>query len=488
MKKFKMRTKQHIILASFACFGLLFFQSREHPIKKSPNFIFILTDDHGWTCLSSMMDNRLPESRSDYFETPNIDRLGDGGMRFTNGYAPDALCTPSRRSIQFGQNPVHTGNVLFRKNYDPKTKKWLTIPALLKSIDPGYKTAHYGKWDLRADIYPEDLGYDESDGNTGNGNGDVMLDKKTKWSQTYINNDPKKTTTLTNRAINFMKRQVEAGNPFYLQVSYYATHVDIQTRDSTYRKYVDKPKGKKHDNPGWAGMLEDLDTGIGQIMATIDQLNIDDNTYIILMGDNGAVEFLPPVSNRLDPPSSFEKPMRNYPLRGGKWTLYEGGIRVPFIVKGPGIRPHSYSHVPVTGYDILPTISELAQNKKKLPDYLDGTSFKPLLDHPEPATVLVKRSEDALYFHRYASGYPHSAIIEGDYKLIRFWKTDKEELYDLKNDIGETHDLSAALPQKRKELSGKLMSYLQKMHAEILNPELNEKKKNGKNKNDDDDD
>lgn len=463
-----------------AGFGLFFLQAHKPPEnaeKGSPNFVFILTDDHGWTGVSSLMDNRYADSKSDYFETPNIDKLGNEGMRFSNGYAPDALCTPSRRSLQFGQNPVHTGNVLFKQNYSPKAKQWLTIPALLKSINPNYKTAHFGKWDLRADIYPEDLGYDESDGNTGNSNGDVMLDKKTKWSSLYLNNDPKKTETLTGRAINFMQRQAAAGNPFYLQVSYYATHVDIQTKDSTYQHYLKKQKGKKHDNPGWAGMLADLDAGIGKLMAMIDQLRIDDNTYIFLMGDNGAVEFLPPVSNRLDHPSSFSKPMRNYPLRGGKWTLYEGGIRVPFMVKGPGIQPHTYSHIPVTGCDILPTISELAHNKKTLPGYLDGASFCAAFQHPESG--VIKRKEDAFYFHRYASSYPHSAIIDSNYKLIKFWKTGKEELYDLNNDIGETNDLSAKMPGKFKQLNDKLMNYLQQVHAEILDTALNGKKQKG---------
>ncbi len=314
--------KKNILLLLTGCFSFLFIRAQIN--SKSPNFVFILTDDYGWTCVSSAMDNRYPDSKSDYFETPNIDRLGNAGMRFTNGYAPDGLCSPSRRSIQFGQNPIHTGNVLFKENYSPKTKKWLTIPAMLKSVNPEYKTAHFGKWDLRADIYPEDRGYDESDGNTGNKNGDVMLDKHTKWSQTYINNDPKKTETLTKRAVNFMERQVAANHPFYLQVSYYATHVDIQTKDSTYQHYLKKPMGKKHHNPGWAGMLADLDSGIGVLLDMIDKLRIEENTYVFLMGDNGAVEFLPPVSNRLDVPSTFKSPMRNYPLRGGKWTLYEG--------------------------------------------------------------------------------------------------------------------------------------------------------------------
>lgn len=479
--------KRTIPVLLLTCFGLLFFQAHKKPeTTKKPNFVFILTDDLGWTCVSEIMDNRYPDSKSDYFETPNIDKLGDEGMRFTDGYAPAALCTPSRRSIQFGQNPIHIGNVLFPKNYNPKTKKWLTIPTLLKSIDPNYRAAHFGKWDLRADIYPEDLGYDESDGNTGNSNGDVMLNRNTKWLRTYTNNDPKKTVTLTKRAINFMQRQVASDHPFYLQISYYATHVDIQTTDSTYQKYLKKPKGKKHNNAGWAGMLENLDTGIGELMATLDQLKIDNNTYVFLMADNGAVEFIPPVKNRLDPPSAFKTPMRNYPLRGGKWTLYEGGIRVPFIVKGPGIESHSYSHVPVTGYDILPTISALAGNKSPLPDYLDGASMVSLFKNP--GSAVVKRREDALYFHRYNNGYPHSAIIDGDYKLIKFWKTNKEELYNLDKDIGETHDLAAEMPGKLKELDGKLMAYLEKMHAEILNPALNEKKKKDKTKADADED
>lgn len=476
--------RNYFPLLLFFIFSLFFLSARKPVPPQSPNFVFILTDDQGWTCVSSLMDDRYPESKSDYFETPNIDRLGDEGMRFTNGYAPAALCTPSRRSIQFGQTPIHIGNINFKKNYQPTAKKWLTIPGMLKSIDPRYKTAHYGKWDLRADIFPEDLGYDESDGNTGNNNGDVNSNKNNKWIETFVNSDPKRTVTLTNRALNFMERQVKAGNPFYLQVSYYATHVDIQTTEKSYQKYQAKEKGKKHDNPGWAGMLENLDIGIGQIMNMINKLRIEDNTYIILMTDNGAAEFIPPVKNKLDPPATFNKPMRNFPLRGGKWVLYEGGIRVPFIVKGPGIKAHSYSHVPVTGYDILPTLSDLAHNKKALPGYLDGASFRPLFQNPGSAKI--KRNEDALYFHRYQGSYGHSAIIDGNYKLIKFWNSGKEELYDLDKDLGEIHDLAASLPGKVKELDAKLMLYLKKTNAEILDPSLPRGKKPKKERTDED--
>jgi arylsulfatase A len=481
------KTIRQILVIYFMLFHFLTAGAQK---VKSPNFIFILTDDQGWTSVSSSMDNRHPENKSDFDETPNIDRLGDEGMRFSAGYAPAALCTPSRRSIQFGQTPIHIGNTTFKKNYDPHKHKWLTIPLMLKSINPGYQTAHYGKWDLRADIFPEDLGYDESDGNTGNNNGDLMTDKKTKWSQVYITRDPKRTFTITARALNFMQRQVQSDHPFYMQLSFYAPHVDMETTQKTYDKFLKKPKGKIHDNPGWAAMLNDLDKGIGEVLDMVDKLGIADNTYIILMSDNGGVEFLPPppAKHKLDPPSAFEKKMINYPLRGGKWALYEGGTRVPFIVRGPGINPHSYCHSPVFGYDLLPTIGELAGDKQPLPGYLDGASIIPLLH--DPANGKVPRKVSDFYFHRYAPSYEHSSIIEGNYKLIKFWVTGKEELYDLNNDIGETQDLAASMPGKVKELDNKLKLYLNKEHSEILDAAISKEKKSKKDKpgSEDDDD
>ncbi len=433
---------------------------------QKPNFIFILTDDLGWTSTSSYMDPRFPDSRSDYHETPNIDRLGNQGMRFTNGYAPASICSPSRRAIQYGQTPIREGDLTFPEKYDPHAHAWLTIPLMLKSIDPAYRTAHYGKWDLRAGIYPEDIGYDESDGDTGNRNGDVMTDKSTKWTAVYLNNDPKRIETLTGRAVNFMERQVSTGHPFYLQISHYATHVDFQARDKTYQKYLQKDKGKIHDDPAFAAMLEDLDDGIGRVLDEVEKLGISDHTYIILMADNGGVEFIPPVKNRLDPPSSFEKKMRNYPLRGGKWVLYEGGIRVPFIVKGPGVKPGSYCNTAVTGCDLLPTLSDLAGNPRPLPGYLDGGSIKPLFSDPVSGTVM--RDHRALFFYRYNKGYPHEAVIDGKYKLIRFLKTGRTELYDLIADPGEVQDISGRLPGKVKELLGMLQDYIKEVDAEVL--------------------
>lgn len=428
-----------------------------------PNFIFILTDDQGWTSTSQLMDDNIPNSKSDYFETPEIEKLAERGMRFTNGYAPSALCCPTRRSIQFGQTPMRQGDdVEFKANYHPANKKQLTIAQVLKSIDPTYKTAHYGKWDLRADIFPEDLGYDESDGNTGNKNGDMNSTKESKWTDCFLNNDPKRIETLTARAINFMQRNTKSGNPFYLQVSHYATHVDMQTTEELYNKYVNKKKGEIHSNPAWAGMLESLDTGIGKIMDMIDELGIADNTYLIVMADNGGAEFIPPVKNKFDHPSKFKTHPRNYPLRGGKWTLYEGGVRVPFMVIGQGIKAGSQCDTPVVGWDILPTIADLAGNKNPLPDNLDGVSFRKALENGNNGSV--KRKNDELIFHYF--GKSHTAIRIGDYKLIKFWNLKKTELYNLKDDLGELDDLSKKYPQKVQEMENELMKYIKEVNAE----------------------
>ena len=183
------------------------------------------------------------------------------------------------------------------------------------------------------------------------------------------------------------------------------------------------------------------------------------------MADNGAAEFVPPVKNKMDHPSVFPVPPRNFPLRGGKWVLYEGGIRVPFIVRGPGVKAGAQCDVPVAGWDLLPTLADLAGYAQPLPADLDGGSFRGLFAQGEGT---VKRADDAFFFHRYAAGYPHSAIRVGDYKLIKIWKTNALELYNLKDDLGETNNLAAKLPAKTQELHAILMDYLKRVDAEVL--------------------
>jgi arylsulfatase A-like enzyme len=449
----------NVVLAMFAGITFSFSQPAKHP-----NIILILTDDLGWSCFSTKMDDGVPDSKSDYYETPNIDRFAKQSLRFTRGYAPDPICTPSRRSIQFGQTSIREGDEEFPDHYAPGKSAALSIPQVLKLFDSKYKAAHFGKWDLRSKITPEQLGYDESDGDTGNKNGDISSDREEKWTQHFITDNPKQMDSITYRSVKFMQKQVKANNPFYLQVSHYATHVNFETRQSSYDKFSAKAPGKKHNNPAWAGMINDLDGCIGELLEMVDKLGIANNTYIFLMADNGAVEFIPPVNNRLDPPSSFASQMRNYPLRGGKWTLYEGGIRVPFIVRGPGIKAGIQSDVPVAGWDLLPTINELAGNKQKIPG-IDGGSLVSVLKNGGQGKV--ERPSADFYFHRYNNGYPHSAIIAGDYKLIKFWKTKKTELYNIKNDLGETNDISKLETSKVTELDGKLMKYINEVNPQL---------------------
>jgi arylsulfatase A len=432
-------------------------------LEKRPNFILILTDDLGWSCFSSKMDDRVNDSKSDYYETPNIDLFIKKSMRFSKGYAPDPICSPTRRSIQFGQTSIKMGDDGdFPQKY---TTALQTIPQVLKSIDNRYKAAHFGKWDLRAKISPEQLGYDVSDGDTGNVNGNIGQGKEEKWERHFFSENPKQMDSLNARAIKFMKDQVNARNPFYLQVSHYATHVDFVTRQNSYDKFKAKPVGKKHDNPAWAGMIYDLDTKIGELERMVENLGIADNTYIVLMADNGAVEFIPPVNNKLDLPSTFDKQMRNFPLRGGKWTLYEGGIRVPFIVKGPGVHKNTLSDVPVAGWDLLPTFSELAGGKKSL-ENLDGGSFANVLKSNGKGEV--ERTNKAFFFHRFAKAYPHSAVIMGDYKLIKFWKTKKIELYNISKDLGELNDISNVEKNKVKELESLLTGYIATQNPDLI--------------------
>jgi arylsulfatase A-like enzyme len=194
-------------------------------------------------------------------------------------------------------------------------------------------------------------------------------------------------------------------------------------------------------------------------------LGIANNTYIFLMADNGAVEFIPPVRNRLDPPSSFQSPMTNFPLRGGKWTLYEGGIRVPFIAKGPGIKAGVQSDIPVAGWDLLPTFNELAGNTKKPGGTIDGASLVSVLKHGGKGTIT--RLSNDFFFHRYNNSYPHSAIIAGDYKLIKFWKANKTELYNISKDPGEINDLSSREVSRVKEMERRLLTYINEVNPEL---------------------
>lgn len=443
-----------------ACLSLLLLTLlfAHRPAKRPPNIILILMDDLGWSSLSVRMDERVAGSMSDYHETPRMAAFARQSLRFTRGYAPDPICSPTRRSLQFGQSSIRQDDEPFDSSHAPRPgMRWRTIAQVLKGIDPRYRAAHFGKWDLRVGRPPEAYGYDESDGDNGNGQGNAEKGGEEKWNTHLLRENPKQTDSVTARAIGFLQRQRAAGNPFYLQVSHYATHANMETRGESYDRFSKKAPGRKHGQPAWAGMLFDLDRSIGRLLDEVDRLGLAGETYVFLMSDNGGVEFIPPVSKRLEHPSTFDRPMRNHPLRGGKWTLYEGGIRVPFMVRGPGIRP-GQTDVPVIGWDLLPTVASLAGGRSVVLPDIDGVDLKALITGRSSA--IARPASTPLCFHRYHKGYPHSAIMSGRYKLIVFWKTGKRELYDLEADAGELDDLSASMPERVREMEAKLLAYM----------------------------
>jgi len=468
---------------------------------QSPNIIFILTDDQGWTSVSHRADPNIPESVSDFYETPNMDRLAKMGMLFTQGYAPNPICSPTRNSLMFGQNAARH---IYNKDADwyKKTTDWLTIPKAIKKANPNYKTAHFGKWHIS--MLPEAAGFDYDEGMTSNAGGEIFngeyLDFKsyTKTLENFLvenkienpsnmrksgkgcyywsDENPKDIFGISTRAKEFMKNTLKQDKPFYVQLSHYATHVSIISKEETYNHFKNKKKGERHTNMEFAAMLKDLDEGIGEILDFVKEMGIENNTYIFLMGDNGGMPAMYQMgivdeNKKLVDGKFTDIHARNYPLRDGKHSFYEGGIRVPFMVAGPGIKPGRVSRTMVTGLDFLPTFTELAGGNVEMTEVIDGGSLVPLLHNEN--IELVKRNSESLIFHQSSHRPPRSAIRRGNYKLVKYWMKDfkykntpKVELFDLANDIGETTNLVEKFPQIAKELESELIDFLTEVDAE----------------------
>ncbi len=454
--------------------GLLYFSCKPVKItskKKAPNFILILTDDQGWNGTSVQMMDEDIRSKSDYHQTPNVENLANRGMRFSSAYASAPVCSPSRYSIQFGQTPARLKMIRVGMNTNHiQHETSYTIPKLLKTINSNYKTAHFGKWGIAVD--PSVLGYDESDGITGNKEGGFDYKSNKKQWRNNINDDPKKIFSTTKKAIDFMERKTKLKQPFFLQISHYAVHSDIMMRKETLEKYKTKEKGKYQRHTGFAAMTEDLDTGVGLLLDRVKELGLAEDTYIIYTSDNGAVPVMPP--------KPFYKEGSNFPLSRGKWDAMEGGLRVPFIISGPNIKAGSESKTPITFSDLLPTIIHIAGYKLPLNEKLDGGSFYKILTKDRQGKV--KRFSEGLIFHvpyenRIALRRAHSAIVLDDYKLIKFHNNGKLKLFHIKNDLGENHNLVFSLPEKASELEFLLDSYLSKVKAPKWQPGITWKNK-----------
>lgn len=413
-----------------------------------PNIVFILADDQGWNALSAPMDPDVSGSQSDYFQTPNLDKLALGGMRFAQGYSPAPLCAPTRTSIQYGISPAKTrvtsnirpGIEEIRRYCDPKK----SIASLIKKADPSYVAGHFGKWHVHGGS-PKSCAYDEYAVDGGNKVGNNSTDP----------NDPKRTFEISQAAIRFIRKHTDA--PFYLQVAYYADHLDFKASPAMLRKYREREKGKRHDDPHLAGMNEDLDRGVGMIMETLDALGIADNTYIFYTADNGFDQ-----SGMETTPQLWA-----WPLSYSKGYVFEGGIRVPFIVRGPGVKAGLISQTPVVGYDLLPTFLDIVKPDFRLPDAIEGGSLLPILKNGGRGTV--KRPNDFLVFHSPNCVWPSfTAFRDADLKLLTTWADNKNRLFDLSADISEQKDLSGEYPEKTREMRRRLDAYLERVDAPTI--------------------
>jgi arylsulfatase A-like enzyme len=445
-----------ILLLLFACKSTD--RSKEKETNPtSPNFILILADDQGWNGTSVKMMHNEPGSKSYYFETPNLELLAERGIRFSDAYASAPVCAPSRYSIQFGKTPARLSLIRVGMNTNHIDHEGFTsIPKALKKINSQYRTAHFGKWGMGSN--PSVLGYDVSDGPTKNKDGNFN-NNKSQWENVF-KKDPKNIFSLTERAIEFIVSSKAEKKPFYLQISHYAVHTNIESKEKSYAQLKEKPKGAQQKDLGFAAMTFDLDDGLGILLKKIKELGIEDNTYIIYMSDNGSVPNIPGARK-------YEKSY-NYPLSRGKWDAFEGGVRVPLIIAGPGIKNGSESATPVSGTDLLPTLIDLAGNKTITLNEIDGGSFASILLNKN--NEQIKRAVDGIFFHvPYKNGIalkrPHSAVRKGDYKLIKFQDDKSILLFNLVKDKMEQLNLAAQKPEKAKELEKILDNYLIEVHA-----------------------
>lgn len=422
-------------------------------LAESPNFIVILTDDQSWVGSSVLMNPDDSRTKSDFYMTPHMERLARMGMRFTQGYSPASSCCPTRRGIQTGQFPARHEYNADRKGWTDTYSKQLNIPRMLKQANKEYVTAHFGKWDHRYDeITPHQQGYDFSDGYTGNGTGGHKGSGGPAATP-----DPKRINSITDKAVHFIERNHYQKKPFYLQISHYAVHLDIFYNERTFTAFQDRSPGKKHTMPEFAAMTSDMDAGVGRILDKIESLAMLKNTWIIFMSDNGGRNDLPKA------PTAEEH--LNSPLRDGKHSFYEGGIRVPFFVIGPGVKLNSVSAVPVSGVDILPTLADLAGYPLSMPQNIDGGSFRQVAENM--GMGFVQRRHPFLIFHQGVDRKVTSAIRSENFKLVKNWEEDRVELFDLDNDISEQRDLSDEMKQKTEELHALLLEYLVGVNADV---------------------
>lgn len=452
-----------------------------------PNVVLFLVDDLGWMDLGCQ--------GSDLYETPHLDQLAASGIRFTDGYAACAVCSPTRAAVQTGRDPARLGVTdWIRSRFQggaipadgvnpsnfytagnktrmavPKNALWMesgevTLAELLEA--KGYHTCYIGKWHLGTDPwYPTEQGYDRNIGGCDYGQPPSFFDPYNQPKHRHemiragipgipgIKAGDYLTDRETDEAIDWLNTTRSGDSddaPFFLMVANYAVHTPIQARADLTKKYQDildarsaKPKQR---NAKYAGMVESVDTGVGRIMAWLDETKQADNTLVIFTSDNGGLD----------------RVTDNAPLRSGKGYAFEGGIRVPWIVRWPGVTPPgSVSDVPVTSTDIFPTLA--AATGQTVEQELDGIDLIPALKGGT-----LKRDTLTWHFPHYRHNPgPYSIIRKGDWKLIKWWAIDAYDLFDLANDLSETTDLAEEKPKKVEALNKDLLAELKRIGAKL---------------------
>ncbi|NQT85962.1 sulfatase [bacterium] len=441
-----------------------------------PNVVMILVDDLGWTDLACF--------DSKYYETPNLDRLAADGMKFTNAYAACAVCSPTRAAVQTGRYPARLGVTDWirarfqggkmpadgknpsgytggnRKVLCPQNALWMESDevTLAEALKPaGYASCYIGKWHLGMDAhYPDKQGYDLNRGGCDYGQPPSYFDpyKTKRLPQGIPTLEPRKEGEyLTDREGDEAEAFIRAhkGKPFYLCMANYAVHTPIQGKKDLKDKYDAKAKTNQK-NATYAAMVESVDDAVGKIMATLDALKLTDNTLVIFTSDNGGLL----------------GPTHNAPLRAGKGHPYEGGIRVPLIVRWPSVvRAGAVSEEPVTSVDYLPTVLAAAGQKIPAGREIDGVSLIPVL------TGKGGPDRDAIFWHfpHYRGRImPYSIIRAGDWKLLKRYDGKPFELFNLKDDLSETTDLAEKMPAKVKALDAKLVAWLKSVGAKVPKP------------------
>ncbi len=457
------------------CFTLLFAFSTQLSLAKEPNFIIIYADDLGYSQLSVSMMKDKPQYAHPLHQTPHIEKLAERGMRFSNAYAPSPVCTSSRASIQFGKTTAHVGcvslhDVVMHKKKIDLTKN-LSLAEMIKDANKGYHTAFFGKGCTPMGWF-KDHGYDVTDFTSKNPNGNAHGDWWEPVDKKPIpDDDPKRMFSLARTSIDYLKARAADKKPFFMMVSHYALHVRNTSLKSTREKYLriiaeregisggipdiskfdknaaDMPKNLKHywEQANYAAMVDDMDTSIGRVLDQLKTLGMEEHTYVIFASDNGGGQ-------------------KNPPLKGGKAKMWEGGLRTPMIVAGPGIPANSQCDKPVAQWDYLTTMHDLAGSSIPLPDDLDGISLRPVFEKGN-AGKLAQR-DTGLVFH-FPAHYtvPITSYRDGDFKLMRHLNTGEIKMFNVAEDPGESNDLSKMMPEKTADMIRRLDAYLLKVGA-----------------------